>query len=265
MMGILLPGSEDFLIEAILPWLAGRSTGIECFYKNTPEHNKLARNIKSAPAAWFFGYLSEKYTMNCVQRLVSCFEPEEAALVTLSRFDAETLQVTSEFAARPDFADMMIADGYGFPELGENEIVKDGLILESDIARELLHKNLKATENLSFGSKGSGASRLTGYDNANSVGASTHRTTTSVDIQLQHKERGLENVRVTSKNNQLSSQLNDSKKREEALLLRLQAFELKSTMKQSNGSPPDSGGPSTGSDAPSQQNSAQGDVSMGGG
>ena len=147
--------------------------------------------------------------------------------------------------------------------VGKNEIVSDGVVFESDVAREMLQRNLKATENLSFGSKGSGASRLTGYDKDNSCGGSTHRTTTSVDIRLQHKERGLENVRVASANTQLSSQLEDAKKREDALLLKLRAFELESSNK-SNGSPPDSGGPSTGSNDPSQQHSARGDVSMGG-
>jgi len=86
MMGIMLPESEGFLFESILPRMTGRSTGIECFYKNTPEQDKLARNIKSTHAAWLYGYLLRKYTSNCVQRLISCFDPEEAALAHLSCF-----------------------------------------------------------------------------------------------------------------------------------------------------------------------------------
>ena len=44
--------------------------------------------------------------------------------------------MTSEFTSRPDVADMMIPDGYGFPELGANKIVTDGVILESDVTQK---------------------------------------------------------------------------------------------------------------------------------
>ena len=147
-----------------------------------------------------------------------------------SSFDVSTLLVESDFTATPDVADLMMADGYGFPEVGKNEIVTDGVVIGNEAAQQMLQHKLKASKNLFFGSKDSAASRRTDYPKANLCGGSNHCSLTSMDLKLQHKERGLENVWVTS-------ELEESKKREEMLLKRLRVFELTNSGGQSNGTP----------------------------
>ncbi len=90
-----------YLFNAVIPILSGLRSGsaVVTYQTDIMEEAELIGKIKRSAASWFLGYWMEmcKYKHGMIKKLMESFETDVAKLTGLSRFDAETLTVHTQY------------------------------------------------------------------------------------------------------------------------------------------------------------------------
>jgi hypothetical protein len=100
-MGIMIPDTEKYAFDAIVPILKGNNSGSTVItYRWDSAYSKsLAKKIAKNPPGWVFGYLRQVcgYTLSTTQTLMESFEIHQVGLTCFSTFDPVSLVVTTKF------------------------------------------------------------------------------------------------------------------------------------------------------------------------
>ena len=128
------------------------------------------KNMATDPAAWFWQYCTQTFTLNTVRSLMDSFALEPCMLASNSEFDLEPLLVTSEFGEEDDFS-AAIEKVLALDEPSEDKMPQVELDIAVD-ARKQLISTFKENDNLDF-DKDRDVSRRTGF--GGSVGNSMAR------------------------------------------------------------------------------------------
>jgi hypothetical protein len=114
LMGIMIPDTEKYAFNAIVPILEGNNSGnIMITYRADSAYSKsLAKKIAKNPPRWVFGYLMQvcRYNLSAVQTLMESFKIHQVGLTHFSTFDPESLVVTTKFGETDELLESMEAD-----------------------------------------------------------------------------------------------------------------------------------------------------------
>ncbi len=241
-MDLKCPTGGFDMIEAIIPCKRGPSAGMfeVSMRRNNSERNDILKNMATNPAAWWHQWWTKKYSTSTVEKLMDSFDLDARSLAGLSTFDFATMKVTSEFAARMNFADEM-SQAFALEELPDNAVGTEKVDIATAAREELMEKAMEQ-DTLSFGSKDGAASRRSNF--SQSTGNSTNRSTNTERFRAEHKNRALENVELRKKCAEMQQKQAEVEARERELQARIDALE-KASM-HCDGAPPDSGSSAAG-------------------
>jgi hypothetical protein len=100
-MGIMIPDTEKYAFEAIVPIVKGNNSGSAVItYRWDSAYSKsLAKKIAKNPPGWVFRYLRQVcgYYLSTTQTLMKNFKLHQVGLTCFSTFDPVSLVVTTKF------------------------------------------------------------------------------------------------------------------------------------------------------------------------
>ena len=198
--------------------------------------------IRQQPAGWFLGYWEsvQGYSRNTIKSLMESFDPDSAALASLTTFSPQTLAVTGEFIHQEeqDIDEIERELGLDFDvNVGvEDEAVRGeggAANVTVEMATAALARSLRDRDDASDAER-SGPSRRSDF--SQSTGNSSNRSVTSTNMAMNHRQRALENFALTSRNAELEARLAEVDAREVAILRQQEEMErMRAALQQNRG------------------------------
>jgi len=206
----LHPATGQSVINSIIMRVSGPlSTTATVTYIKGKDGDTFARdiveNIARDPAGWVWGYMQFLgLSLGFRQSMMDSFVQENAILASNARFDPDTLKSISEFASRQgQFLDD-VEGRFGISDEEDSEEENAEVEVSIDAAEQLA-QTLRDTDDLELPQgDGDAASRRSGF--SGSAGNRSHRTTTTAEFAMNHRQRAIEISEVKEKNADLSTE-----------------------------------------------------------